>query len=333
MRTGGGIGRITRAGAAAACVALALPQGAAAQKLAPVVEEPEVAAPGPAPRRVLGFAAITTNDDIPGTTIEDRWRSGALSLHLVHGRGWTGAGPVGFGEVLEFRARAEIITPESVDDPQPGDRPYAGALTFGVHSHMRRGLNELRLGAEVVVTGPQTGLSDLQENLHELQDGLPDPSAAAEDQIGDAAYFALSGEVARPFTLGAGVQARPFAAARAGDETFARAGVDLVGGSLASGGLLLRDPVTGQLVEAVRGAATGFGWSAGLDVAAVAGSVYLPDEDGVPGPEEMRGRARLGAAWAGERWAVTLGAAYLTEEFDGQDEGQVVGALGLTFGF
>ena len=327
----GGIGRLTLA-SAAVCAALAVPQGAAAQKLEPVAEEPDLAAPGPAPRRVLGFAAISPNDDIPGTTIEDRWRSGALSLHLVHGRGWD-AVPVGFGEVLEFRARAEIITPESLENPQPGDRPYAGALTFGVHSHMRRGLHEVRLGAEVVVTGPQTGLSDLQESLHELQDGLPDPSAAAEEQIGDAAYLALSGEVTRPFALGTGVQARPFAAARAGDETFLRGGVDLLGGSLASGGLLMRDPVTGQLVEGTRGAGTGFGWSAGLDMAAVADSIYLPDEDGFAGPEDTRGRARLGAAWAGAAWAVTLGAAYLTEEFDGQDEGQVVGALGVTFGF
>jgi len=284
-------------------------------------------------RRTLGFVVVSTNDDYLDTEILDRWRSGALSAHLVRGTGWTGVGEVGFGDVVEYRFRGEIITPEDVDNPRPGDRPYAGTLAFGVHGHMRRGVAEIRLGADIFFTGPQTGLSDLQERLHERLN-LPDPSIAAEDQIGDAVYLAVSGEVARGVPVGGGsLLLRPFGEARAGDETFARLGVDVLGGSLASGGLLLRDYATGQLIEGTRGARTGFGWSVGLDVAAVAGSVYLPDEDGFPGPEDTRSRARAGVMWAGETWSAFAGTSYLGEEFEGQGEGQVVGAVGVTFGF
>jgi hypothetical protein len=283
-------------------------------------------------RRLLGVALTLGNDDYAPGEVQDRWRTGALSARLLHGTGWPRAGRVGLGEVLEFGIRAEILSPEDVDNPAPGDRPYAGLVALGVHTHARRAGTEYRIGADLVVTGPQTGLSDLQENLHDAFD-LPDPSAAAENQIGDAAYLAVSGEVARPVPLGASVTLRPFAAARLGDETYARIGADLVGGSLASGGLLVRDYGTGQLVEGTRGRMTGFGWSIGADLASVADSVYLPGDAGRPGPNDTRSRVRGGAMWAGERWSAFAGAAWLGEEFEGQDEGQVVGSVSLTYGF
>ncbi|WP_158547425.1 lipid A-modifier LpxR family protein [Rhodovulum sp. 12E13] len=282
--------------------------------------------------QTLGIAITGSNDDFLAPDILDRWRSGALSVHGVRGPGWPPAGDVRFGEVLELRFHGQILSPESVDNPAPGDRPYATSLSFGVHSHWRQGGFDLRAGADLVITGPQTGLSDLQEALHEAQD-LPDPSAAADEQIGDAAYLTVSAEAARPWALGRVVTVRPFAEARVGDETYLRVGADLLGGSLASGGLLVRDYATGHLVEAVRGPATGFGWSAGLDIAAMGASAYLPGDDGRPGPEDTRARARVGAMWAGERWSVFAGTSYLTEEFEGQDEGQIVGALAITFGF
>ncbi len=283
-------------------------------------------------RRWLGVTALGANDDFGTGVILDRWRTGAVSLHAVHGFGWDGRSEVGLGDVLEFRFRGEILSPESLDNPADGDRPYAGTLSFGLHSHFRTQGTDYRVGADVVVTGPQTGLDDLQANIHDSM-SLPDPANAAETQIDDAAYLTFSGEAARPVPLGAGIAARPFAAARAGDETFARIGVDIVGGSLASGGLLVRDVTTGQLVEGTRGAQTGFGWSLGADIAYVASSVYLPDEDGFPGPEETRGRVRAGAMWAGQGWSVFGGIGYLSEEFDGQSEGQMVGAVALTIGF
>jgi len=283
-------------------------------------------------REWLGATILGANDDFGFGEILDRWRTGAISVHGVHGTGWDGTGPVGLGEVLEFRFRGEILAPESIDNPEPGDRPYAGSLSFGVHTHFRQAGLDYRLGADLVLTGPQTGLDELQARLHEAM-SLPDPANAAETQIGDAAYLTFSGEAARPIALGASAALRPFAAARVGDETFARIGVDLLGGSLASGGLMIRDVTSGQLVEGTRGARTGFGWSLGADIASVAGSVYLPDDGDFPGPETARSRARAGLAWAGESWSVQGGLSYLSEEFEGQSEGQIVGAVSLTIGF
>jgi len=284
------------------------------------------------PHRTLGLSVVNINDDFLIAEIHDRWRSGGLDVTLVRGTGWAGAPEVRFGEVIAWRFRGEIITPESVSNPRPGDRPYAGALSIGAHSHMRRGADEMRLGADLLFVGPQTGLDSLQRRLHEAQ-GLSDPRPAAASQIDDATYPVLSGEWARTLPLGTGARLRPFAEARAGDETFARVGLDVVGGALASGGLLVREVVTGQLSEGTRGAATGLGWSAGLDVARVAASVYLPDEAGRPEAEPLRARARLGAMWAGQGWSVFAGSSYLSEEFEGQSEGQIVGAVALTFAF
>lgn len=283
-------------------------------------------------RRILGTALVGVNDDFGGGEVLDRWRTGVVAVHGVYGTAWPVDGDVRFGDVLEVRFRGEILAPESLDNPEPGDRPYAGTLSFGLHTHFRQAGLDYRLGADLVLTGPQTGVDDLQASIHDAM-SLPDPENAAETQIGDAAYLTLSGEAARAFALRPGISMRPFAAARIGDETFARIGVDLVGGSLASGGVLLRDVSSGQLFEGTRGAATGFGWSLGADIASVAASVYLPDTDEFPGPEETRSRVRGGVMWAGPRWSLFGGLAYLSEEFEGQSEGQTIGTLSLTVGF
>lgn len=282
--------------------------------------------------RWLGVALTSSNDDFFAAEIRDRWRTGAVAVHAVRGTGWTPQAGVGFGEVLEFRFDGSIRAPESFEDPAPGDRPYAGALAFGVHAHGAREGLHYRVGGDLVVAGPQSQLVYLQNHLHEAT-GLPDVDEVADDQIDDALYLRLSGEAARPLALGRGVTLRPFAEARAGDETFARIGADMLGGSLASGGLLVRDEATGQVVEATRGAGTGFGWAAGLDIASVLASAYLPDEGRWPGPDDAFARARLGAMWAGQRWSVFAGTAWLGPEFEGQEEGQMVGAIALTLGF
>ena len=189
------------------------------------------------------------------------------------------------------------------------------------------------LGLKRLALDPQ-GIDDLVRRfLHDLHDriGQPDPTAAAEGEIPDSTYLAVSGEVARSVPLGTSVAIRPFGEARVGDESYARIGVDLVGGSLNSGGLLVRDYATGQVTELVRGSETGFGWIIGADYAGVASSVYLPEDrvDLTAG----RGRARAGVMWAGTGWSAFLGTSYLSEEFEGQPEGQVVGNLAVAFDF
>ena len=76
-------------------------------------------------------------------------------------------------------------------------------------------------------------------------------------------------------------------------------------GQVAQDDLLLRDVVTGQLYRATEGDGVGLSYLLGVDGASVFDSNYLP----------------------------FYGATYLSEEFEGQTEGQVLGSLKLNFNF
>jgi hypothetical protein len=272
--------------------------------------------------QALGTARVFTNDALGDLT--DRWRTGSYTLGWVRGRGaWDGGLPEAPGAVLEWRLRGEIITPAVIDAPQPGDRRYAGLLSLGLHTHFRTGAAGVRAGLDLVATGPQTQLDHLQTAIHDLL-SLPKPDTSA--QIGNALYPTLSVEIGRDYALGAAVL-HAFAEVQAGVESFGRIGVDVVLGTHGRGGLLLRDPVTGHRVTAVRGEETaGFSLVLGADTAVVADSRLLP-AGGAAVLERHRHRLRLGGHWMGGTSEVFYGVAWLSKEFAGQDEGQLVGAL------
>jgi hypothetical protein len=98
--------------------------------------------------------------------------------------------------------------------------------------------------------------------------------------------------------------------------------------------LRLRDQVSGQRVAALNGAGRIGGWSFlfGADTAYVASSVYLPDNRG-PDLEEMRHRLRAGVNFGIGDSNFFYGVTYLSEEFEGQPEGQVVGTLSVDIRF
>ncbi len=84
-------------------------------------------------RQVLGWGRFVSNDATGDG--QDRWRTGSYSLSLLRGPEWSGALPAQPGVILEYRLRAEAIAPESLTKANPADRPYVGALSFGLHSH------------------------------------------------------------------------------------------------------------------------------------------------------------------------------------------------------
>jgi hypothetical protein len=272
--------------------------------------------------RALGTARVFTNDALGDRA--DRWRTGSYTLGRVRGRGaWEGALPETPGAVLEWRLRSEIVAPAVIDAPRLGDRRYAGLLSLGLHTHFRSGAAEVRAGLDLVATGPQTQLDHLQGAVHDL---LSVPKPDTTNQIGNALYPTLSVEIGRDLALGAAVL-RAFAEVQAGVESFGRIGLDVVVGTHGRGGLLLRDPVTGHRVTAVRGEQTaGFSLVLGADTAVVADSRLLP-AGGAAVLERNRHRLRLGGHWMGGTAEVFYGVAWLSREFAGQDEGQVVGAL------
>lgn len=281
-------------------------------------------------RHRIGYGRLMTNDMIGDG--HDRWRSGSISTSRIYGYGWDGAAPARFGELLEFRMMGQIIAPQSLTSVDTSDRPWAGALSFGVHSHMQRADTEIAVGADLVVIGPQTQLDTLQDALHDLF-GAPRPSDAVLDlQIPNTIRPTLVFETGQNIDMGSSVSLRPFAEARAGDETLVRIGADLNIGTVGLGELLVRDSVTGQRYRTVYDSAPGYSLTLGGDIAYVANSVYLPDEQGYA-LTNHRDRARVGLHWQGENASAFYGLTYLGKEFSGQDDSQVTGSIRLKLRF
>lgn len=298
---------VARADALALCAAAALAAGCLAL--------PARAAE----REFLGGAYAIGNDSIG--QFRDRWQSSFVMGSLFYGP--DGVDPLALppGRLLEFRLSHHLVTPEVLGRPGPRDRPFAGTFALEVLTHGRIGAAETSLGAGLAVTGPQTGSFRFQRWLHERL-GYPIPRPGAR-VVPDGVHPVLTAEIGR--SLGQNPRVRPFVEARAGIETLLRAGVDVTWGPMGTGRVMLREPVTGQRVPAMWGPPErGLSVTLGADVAAVGQSVLLPGLE-----PEPRLRLRAGAQWQGARWSLGYGAAWLSPEFAGQREGQVVGLVQL----
>lgn len=282
----------------------------------------------PVERSYIGYGRLIVNDSLGD--FRDRWRTGSVAASHVWGPDWTGALPGRPFDILEFRVLAEVIYPLSYNAPRAGDRPYAAAWSFGMHTHFQRGGWDLATGADLVITGPQTGLPDFARALHEVL-SLPKPSRAVlAGQVPNGFHAAAVVEAGRDLSLG-GATLRPFVELRAGVETLARVGFDLTIGPAGQGELLVRDPVTGHRYRTITGDATGFSFVAGADIARVTDSLYLPASTNTL--TDSRHRLRAGLHWQGEKWQGFYGLTWLGPEFVGQQSGQLVGAVRIKFTF
>ncbi|NIZ61704.1 DUF2219 domain-containing protein [Sedimentitalea sp. CY04] len=281
-------------------------------------------------RHRIGYGRLTTNDLIGDG--KDRWRTGSITTSRIYGYGWNGAAPARFGELLELRLQGQIIAPKDLTSANPSDRPWAGALSFGLHSHMQREQTEIAVGADLVLIGPQTRLDKLQDALHGAF-GAPRLSGdMLALQIPNTIRPTLVFEAGQEVDLGANLSLRPFAEARAGDETLVRVGADFSVGTVGRGELLVRESVTGQRYRAIYDSVPGYSFTFGGDIAYVADSVYLPEDRGFE-LTSRRDRLRAGLHWQGEKASAFYGLTYLGEEFSGQSEGQVTGSLRLKLMF
>lgn len=281
-------------------------------------------------RQYLGRATLLTNDSLGD--LRDRWRTGGVQGSLIWGPAWQGQAPAVAGRMIELRWGAQVIAPASLTRPDPRDRPYDGALSLGLHTHFVRGAVDMALGADLVMTGPQTGLDGLQAALHDLA-GISPPSAGVRAaQIANGLHPTLVFEAGRDLRLGENATLRPFVEARWGDETLIRLGGDLMLGMAEQGGLLVRDAVSGHRYAGVRGTGRGLAMVLGADVAHVVDSVYLPADRGLA-PSDTRTRVRLGLHHQGRRASLIYGVTWLGTEFAAQPEGQAIGSLRLQFDF
>jgi hypothetical protein len=261
----------------------------------------------------------------------DRWRTGHVRVSILRGETWRDALPSQPFELMEYRFRGEIIAPDNLAAPAPGDRLYAGSWWLGASTHFDWQGLEVAAGADLVMTGQQTGLMGIHSEIHQFFGGAPINLAANE--VDDGFYLDANVEIGRGVPLSFG-EVRPFLELRAGVETLARAGVDVTFGALGENGLRLRDQVTGQRLAAINSDMASGGWSFlfGADTAWVANSVFLPDNRG-PDLEEQRHRLRAGVNYGIGDSNFFYGATYLSEEFVGQPEGQVVGTISVDLRF
>lgn len=292
--------------------------------------EPALIAPLPPQRQKLGYGRLTSNDVIGEHT--DRWRTGSVSSSRAWGYRWDGAAPAALGDILELRLQGQVMTPENLGAVNPNDRPFAGALSVGLHSHAQFSGLDLTLGADLVVIGPQTGLDDFVGAVHDLLDAPQASNAVLAGQVGNQVRPTVVAEIGRSYDLGGQVYLRPFAEARAGDETLLRAGADVSFGRIGQGELLAREQVTGHRYRVIYASAPGTSFVLGGDLAYVEDSVYLPSGRGYA-LEDTRARLRAGLHWQGSRASLFYGLTYLSEEFSTQPEGQVTGSLRVKFRF
>ena len=282
-------------------------------------------------RKRLGYGRLITNDIIGAG--QDRWRTGGVQASRVWGPAWTGTAPEGIGQLLELRSGAEILAPDDIRNPAAGDRPYAGAISVGLHTHFQRGQTEFALGGDLVFVGPQTKLDEFQDTFHDAFNIVRPSDTVKSAQISNAINPTLVFEMGQSFATGARSSLRPFVEGRAGNETLLRAGLDFTLGELGQGELLVRDSVTGQRYRTILGDWTGHSFVFGADVAAVSDSAFLPEDRGFIA-QDTRSRMRAGVSWQSETGISGFyGLTYLGEEFEGQGEGQFVGSVRIRVPF
>lgn len=280
-------------------------------------------------RTRLGYGRLINNDFLADT--KDRWRTGSVVSSRVWGPSWEGAAPDTFGELLEFRIKAEIIAPENLAASAAGARPYAGSLSFGLHSHFKTREAQVAVGLDMVLTGPMTQLDEFQGILHDVLGVNEASTATLANQIGNGVHPTFVMEMGRDYSLG-GATVRPFVETRIGVETMVRVGADVTVGQVGQQELMVRDPVSGQRYRTIQHKLPGYSFVVGGDIAKVASSVYLPSNRGFT-LSDSRQRLRAGLHWQGERSSTFYGVTWLGEEFVGQKEGQLVGSLRLNLDF
>ena len=283
-----------------------------------------------AKRVTLGYGRITSNDLIGDG--QDRWRTGSVTMSRVWGYEWTGQAPSRLGDLIETRVQGQIMAPANLASVNLADRPYAGAVSFGLHTHASNRGFDYSLGGELVVIGEQTYLDELQTGLHKLFDKPIPSDAVLAGQIENTFRPTIVTEIGRTYKFGSSVEFRPFVEGRSGDETLVRVGADFLFGSVGKSELLVRESITGQRYRLIYNSDPGFSLMVGGDMAYVSSSVYLPEDRGYT-LTSRRDRVRFGVNWQGKNASAFYGMTYLGREFTAQSEGQVVGSIRVKLRF
>ena len=280
-------------------------------------------------KHYIGYGRLITNDVFGDG--KDRWRTGSFSSSRIWGPKWLGQLPHEFTEVIEVRFLGEIIAPSDLSGKGGIDRPFVGHLGFGLHSHFQRKGLEYSVGVGASVLGKQTGLDKFQSDFHKALNEKVASELVLSSQIGDQVLFGPLAEVAKTVPGGDEVHIRPFFEAYSTAETLARLGADIYFGNGFSNSLYIRDQVTGQRYRTIGASEEKFGFSIGGDIGHVSKSAFF---DGAESTMlHRRLRFRTGLHWGQNSKQGFAGLTWLSKEFSGQPEGQILGSVRLILKF
>ena len=148
-------------------------------------------------RVTIGIGGLLNNDVFTPTPNNDRWRTGSGVVSVARAPAWNGALPARMGEVLEFRLRGGVISPENITARRLNDRPYAETLSLGLHTHFQNAGLEYSLGVDLVATGPQTGMESLQSAIHDILDIASATSSGLRGRVDNGLHPTLGFEIGR----------------------------------------------------------------------------------------------------------------------------------------
>ncbi|MGB0659951.1 MAG: lipid A-modifier LpxR family protein [Mangrovicoccus sp.] len=287
---------------------------------------------GAEPRK-LGVAWVFTDDlmadpDDGWVERRDRWRTASGQISWFWGQG-DDAFP-GVWQNWELMLGGELITPASLKNPRPDDRPLAGLLYSELAYHVHSNDNYMRLAAGLAASGSQTGWDELVVKIH--QDRYDPTDAVLEDQIGNQEWLSFRGEFARNLSLNGALLLRPFGILQTGLENLVRAGVDMLIGPNGVPMTLTRNDTTGFLIWPGKDAPVGWTGLVGGDVSFVMESDLLPEHRGYE-TTDFRPRLRAGAVYQGASWRGFYGITWMGEEFEAQPESQLVGSIQIGYRF
>lgn len=272
--------------------------------------------------KTIGFGFILNNDFFGDG--KDRWQTGSLSTSRLYGSLSSGQVPTAFGDLIEIRLQDQVISPNDTTSARP-DRQWAGVYSFGLHSHFRDNVFRYSLGIDLNILGPQTGLFDFQEKLHERIGNAPFNDAIKDTAISDQVKISALTEVAYPFEFGQQANGAVFGEVRTGLEDIARIGFDMSIGKDHFAPIKVRDTVTGQLYTVIPDSKPSFYVSFGADTAKIGRSVFFQDPT-IATALPNRHRVRASLNWGAGRAFGFFGLTWLSPEFEGQKSGQIVGS-------
>lgn len=280
-------------------------------------------------KQYLGHGRLFTNDFLGDG--KDRWRTGSLSSSFAWGSVWKGQLPNQYAELFEVQVLSEIIAPSDLSGKRGIDRPFAGHLQFGILNHFERAGIGYSLGAGVSVLGEKTGLDDFQIAVHKALGEKLAADDVRNSQVKNQLRIGPLFELSKSVSENHNVLIRPFFAAHSTAETLVRVGTDVYFGTGFSNALYSRDQVTGQRYHITGIAQETLGFSIGGDISQVAHSAFF---DGSETPmNKRRLRFRTGLHWGHKTKQGFAGLTWLSKEFSGQPEGQILGSVRLILRF